>query len=166
MQRQEIDHIKSDYQRIFFVELTGHESRPGMKGTRGLGPTMAMTEVVGLGHMGGNNYLLSLLAGHGEYAALGRFARLRGWPTSQAGVGSLLDPPISIHRINGKTLQFLVRRVGPATTALTSLSIGASVRLIGPLGRGLDELDPGFREKKWYLVAGGIGLGPMPSLLE
>jgi dihydroorotate dehydrogenase electron transfer subunit len=82
------------------------------------------------------------------------------------GPGTLLDRPFSIHRVKENTLEFLIREVGPATSLLTSLSKGDQVKLIGPLGRGLDELEPDFLGKKWYLVAGGAGLGPMASFLE
>jgi dihydroorotate dehydrogenase electron transfer subunit len=63
-------------------------------------------------------------------------------------------------------LTFLIREVGPGTKILTSLNKGDQVRVIGPLGQGLDDLEPNFLSQKWYLVAGGAGLGPMGSLVE
>jgi NAD(P)H-flavin reductase len=127
---------------------------------------MTVATVTGLDDVGGSNHLLRLKATEGNLAALGRFFRLRSWPQPFQGLGTLLDRPFSVHRISGQTLDFLIRAVGPATNLLTSLAEGDRVRLIGPLGRGLDELDPSFRSKKWYLAAGGVGLGPMASLAE
>ncbi|MDR2367339.1 MAG: hypothetical protein LBF58_04395 [Deltaproteobacteria bacterium] len=126
---------------------------------------MIVSETSGLESLGGDNYLLTLSVPEGRFAALGRFARLRSWPMPSLGPGTLLDRPFSIHGIGRGTLSFLIRKVGPATALLAGLAKGDPVRVIGPLGTGLDDLDPAFGEKKWYLVAGGAGLGPMGSLM-
>jgi dihydroorotate dehydrogenase electron transfer subunit len=129
---------------------------------------LAQAEVLDLANVGGPNFLLTLglAAGEARLRALGRFARLRAWPAPPLGPGPLLDRPISIHRLPDRGAEFLIRKVGPGTALLSSLERGARVRLIGPLGRGLDDLDPSFSSKSWHLVAGGAGLGPMASFLE
>ena len=71
--------------------------------------------------------------------------------------------PFSIHRQKGGRLELLYRVVGPATRAMAELAPGASLDLIGPLGRGFrlaDGLD------RIILAAGGIGAAPMVFLAE
>ncbi|MDR1657066.1 MAG: hypothetical protein LBT47_05865 [Deltaproteobacteria bacterium] len=101
-----------------------------------------------------------------DFPALGRFARLRAWPEPGGGSIALLDRPFSVHRVTAAGPQFLIRAVGPATELLKALPVGSPVRLLGPLGRGLDAACPDFIQKSWYLVAGGAGLGPMASLVD
>jgi len=85
----------------------------------------------------------------------GCFAKLRCWPEQ----GPLLDRPFSIHRVQDGGVQFLIRRVGPATRLLGDLPPGRPVRITGPLGRPLTEIIP--EPTDCYLVAGGIGLAPL-----
>ena len=126
---------------------------------------MVLAKAKAVDDLGGGNHLLTLEVPEAPFPALGRFARLRAWPSRGLGPGTLLDRPFSIHRTDQSELGFLIRQVDPATEILASLSRGALVRFIGPLGRGLDDLDPNFAAKNWYLVAGGAGLGPMPSIM-
>ncbi|MDR0621576.1 MAG: hypothetical protein LBJ61_06850 [Deltaproteobacteria bacterium] len=124
-----------------------------------------MAKAKAVDNLGGGNHLLTLEVPGAPFSALGRFARLRAWPARGLGPGTLLDRPFSIHLTGPRELSFFIRQVGPATSLLASLSPGTPVRFIGPLGRGLDDLDPNFAAKSWYLVAGGAGLGPMPSIM-
>ena len=98
--------------------------------------------------------------------ALGRFARLRAWPGPPYFGGPLLDRPFSIHSADSEKIEFLIRVAGQGTGILSSLSPWDKVRLIGPLGRGLDEACPDFQDREWHLVAGGAGLGPMGSVVK
>ncbi|MDR1677352.1 MAG: hypothetical protein LBS44_03065, partial [Deltaproteobacteria bacterium] len=129
-------------------------------------PIMTVAKVFDLVNVCGPNYLLTLEIPEGPLASLGRFVRLRSWPEPYQGPGTLLDRPFSIHRSRETSLDFLIRQVGPATNLLTSLAKGQPVKVIGPLGRGLDDLVADYNTKKWYLVAGGAGLGTMASLIE
>jgi dihydroorotate dehydrogenase electron transfer subunit len=49
---------------------------------------------------------------------------------------------------------------------MAALAPGGRVKILGPLGRGLDDAAPDFRARRWHLAAGGAGLGPMASLLD
>jgi len=58
-------------------------------------------------------------------------------------------------------LAFLVDPIGPGTSALCALRPGDAIHVLGPLGNGFD-LDVA----RPLLVAGGIGIAPMPYLSE
>jgi NAD(P)H-flavin reductase len=75
--------------------------------------------------------------------------------------GRLLPRPMSLCQAPAGELTFLIDPVGPGTRALCSLSAGDAIHVFGPLGNGFD-LDVA----KPLLVAGGIGIAPMPYLLE
>jgi len=93
------------------------------------------------------------------FRAPGCFVKLRAWPEPGDGAGPLLDRPFSIHRVQAGGVQFLIRRVGPATRLLGELAVGRPVRIIGPLGRSLAGIIP--EPTDCHLVAGGIGLAPL-----
>jgi NAD(P)H-flavin reductase len=75
--------------------------------------------------------------------------------------GRVLPRPMSLCLAPRGELGFLFEPIGPGTRALASLSPGASLGLIGPLGNGfrLDVARP-------LLVGGGIGMAPFPYLSE
>ena len=79
------------------------------------------------------------------------------------GVG---EAPISVSSspTRGDTFQLAVRNVGNVTRALHKLSEGATVGIRGPFGNGfpIDSLEL----KDLLLVAGGIGLFPLRSLIQ
>jgi NAD(P)H-flavin reductase len=54
-------------------------------------------------------------------------------------------------------LGFLIEPIGPGTRALCALEAGEAIHVLGPLGNGFD-LDL----RRPLLVAGGIGIAPMP----
>jgi NAD(P)H-flavin reductase len=56
-------------------------------------------------------------------------------------------------------LGFLIDPIGPGTRALCALDTGSTIHVLGPLGNGFD-LDV----ERPLLVAGGIGIAPMPYL--
>jgi NAD(P)H-flavin reductase len=58
-------------------------------------------------------------------------------------------------------LAFLVDPIGPGTRALCALRVGDAINVLGPLGNGFD-LDVA----RPLLVAGGIGIAPMPYLSQ
>jgi dihydroorotate dehydrogenase electron transfer subunit len=75
--------------------------------------------------------------------------------------GRLLPRPMSLCQAPPGELAFLVDPIGPGTRALCSLAPGDSIHVLGPLGRGFDLSVP-----RPVLVAGGIGIAPMPYLSE
>jgi dihydroorotate dehydrogenase electron transfer subunit len=88
------------------------------------------------------------------------------------GLPERLDPllrrPFSIHRRvqeNGRTkgIELLYKVVGVTTKRMATLSEGDVLHLFGPLGRGFFFPDVCRRV---FIVAGGIGVAPMPFLAE
>jgi dihydroorotate dehydrogenase electron transfer subunit len=75
--------------------------------------------------------------------------------------GRLLPRPMSLCQAPPGELAFLVDAIGLGTRALCALTPGEAIHVLGPLGNGFD-LDV----SKPLLVAGGIGLAPMPYLAE
>jgi NAD(P)H-flavin reductase len=75
--------------------------------------------------------------------------------------GRLLPRPMSLCQAPAGELAFLIDPIGPGTRALCDLAPGDDIHVLGPLGRGFD-LDV----ERPLLVAGGIGIAPMPYLAE
>jgi dihydroorotate dehydrogenase electron transfer subunit len=75
--------------------------------------------------------------------------------------GRLLPRPMSLCQAPADELAFLIDPIGPGTRALCSLAPGEAIHVFGPLGNGFD-LDL----QRPLLVAGGIGIAPMPHLVE
>ena len=79
------------------------------------------------------------------------------------GIG---EAPISVSSspTRGDTFQLAVRQVGNVTNALSRLDVGDVVGIRGPFGNGfsLEEMEG----KDVLLVAGGIGLFPLRSLIQ
>jgi dihydroorotate dehydrogenase electron transfer subunit len=75
--------------------------------------------------------------------------------------GRLLPRPFSLCVAPAGELGFLVDPIGPGTEAIAMLRPGDEIAVLGPLGNGyrLDIERP-------LLVGGGIGLAPLPYLLE
>jgi dihydroorotate dehydrogenase electron transfer subunit len=75
--------------------------------------------------------------------------------------GRLLPRPMSLCQAPPGELAFLVDPIGPGTRALCALGTGDAIHVLGPLGNGFD-LDV----ERPLLVAGGVGIAPMPYLAE
>jgi dihydroorotate dehydrogenase electron transfer subunit len=75
--------------------------------------------------------------------------------------GRVLPRPMSLCQAPAGELAFLIDPIGPGTRALCALGAGDAVHVLGPLGNGFD-----LRVSKPLLVAGGIGIAPMPYLAE
>jgi len=73
--------------------------------------------------------------------------------------GRLLPRPMSLCLAPPGELAFLLEPVGPGTRALAALRPGDGIHVLGPLGNGFD-----LGVERPLLVAGGIGLAPMPYL--
>jgi dihydroorotate dehydrogenase electron transfer subunit len=75
--------------------------------------------------------------------------------------GRVLPRPMSLCQAPSGELGFLIDAIGPGTRALCALGRGDAIHVLGPLGNGFD-LDV----SRPLLVAGGIGIAPMPCLAE
>jgi NAD(P)H-flavin reductase len=75
--------------------------------------------------------------------------------------GRLLPRPMSLCQAPPGELAFLVDAIGPGTRALCALAPGEAIHVLGPLGNGFD-----LEVAEPLLVAGGIGIAPMPYLAE
>lgn len=75
--------------------------------------------------------------------------------------GRILPRPMSLCQAPPGELAFLIDPIGPGTRALCDLRPRDAIHVLGPLGNGFD-LDV----ERPLLVAGGIGIAPMPYLSE
>jgi dihydroorotate dehydrogenase electron transfer subunit len=75
--------------------------------------------------------------------------------------GRVLPRPMSLCQAPAGELAFLIDPIGPGTRTLAALGPGDVIHVFGPLGNGFD-LDL----RRPLLVAGGIGIAPMPLLSE
>ena len=98
--------------------------------------------------------LLRLERGELEAGGPGQFFMLEA-------PGRVLPRPMSLCRAVPGELQFLVDPIGPGTRALCGLARGDAIHVFGPLGNGFD-----LNVRRPLLVAGGIGIAPMPYLAE
>jgi NAD(P)H-flavin reductase len=73
--------------------------------------------------------------------------------------GCLLPRPFSLCTAPPDELGFLVDPIGPGTRALCAAGVGEALHVLGPLGRGFD-----LAVERPLLVAGGIGIAPLPYL--
>lgn len=75
--------------------------------------------------------------------------------------GRVLPRPMSLCTAPPGELAFLIDPIGPGTRALCGLDRGDEIHVLGPLGNGFD-----LSVARPLLVAGGIGIAPMPHLSE
>lgn len=73
--------------------------------------------------------------------------------------GRVLPRPMSLCQAPPGELAFLIDPIGPGTRALAALQPGEAIHVLGPLGNGFD-----LAVERPLLVAGGIGIAPMPYL--
>jgi dihydroorotate dehydrogenase electron transfer subunit len=75
--------------------------------------------------------------------------------------GRVLPRPMSLCQAPAGELAFLMEPIGAGTRALCALEPGAEIHVFGPLGNGFD-----LTVERPLLVAGGIGIAPMPYVRE
>ncbi len=75
--------------------------------------------------------------------------------------GRVLPRPMSLCQAPPGELTFLIDPIGPGTRALCGLVPADAIHVLGPLGNGFDLM-----VERPLLVAGGIGVAPMPYLAE
>ena len=82
---------------------------------------------------------------------------------SLPGIG---EAPISISSgpSDDNVLEMVIRNAGSLTQVLHTLEVGSSVGIRGPFGSGFDLND--FFGRDLVLVAGGLGLAPLRSLIQ
>ena len=93
-----------------------------------------------------------------EYAKAGQFVSV------YCNDGSRLLPrPISICEIDKEknALRLVYRVAGKGTDEFSSMKEGENLRILGPLGNGFTK-----KEKKAFLIGGGIGIPPMLQLAK
>ncbi|TLN09783.1 dihydroorotate dehydrogenase electron transfer subunit, partial [bacterium] len=118
---------------------------------------LTLAEVARIEEVGGGHFRVAL-APHFKVAPRpGQFAMLR----VRDSATPLLRRPLSIHRWNGKEVEFLFRVKGEGTKILSELKSGAMVDVLMPLGRGFEAKRP-----RPLLVGGGIGVAPLLYLAE
>lgn len=83
----------------------------------------------------------------------GQFYMIRGWND----LDPLLPRPISIADLEDGNITFLYEVRGKGTHIISTLNMGDSLSVLGPLGNGF-ELN---NKKRIALVSGGIGIAPM-----
>jgi NAD(P)H-flavin reductase len=131
--------------------------KPGVVGARNVSPLQnarrEQLAVRGVEAVGPYT-LLRLERGGLEPGAPGQFFMLEA-------PGRLRARPMSLCQAPPDELAFLIDPIGPGTRALCDLRAGQAIHVLGPLGNGFD-LDVA----RPLLVAGGIGIAPMPYLAE
>ncbi len=75
--------------------------------------------------------------------------------------GHVLPRPMSLSQAPPGELAFLMEPIGPGTRALCALERGSAIHVFGPLGNGFD-----LAVERPLLIAGGIGIAPMPYVLD
>ena len=96
---------------------------------------------------------------HAQNASPGQFLYIR----CGSDAAPLLRRPMSIFRIDGGTLDLMVRDVGEGSGWLTRQEPGAELDCLGPLGHGF-RLDSQVRNL--LMVGGGYGVAPLVGLAE
>ena len=84
------------------------------------------------------------------------------------GTEPLLRRPLGCHRILKNGVELLYEIVGKGTAILSKKVKGDTLDIIGPLGEGfsLPKLNAQYPIRNTLLIAGGIGVAPMPALAE
>ncbi|MCY7302489.1 MAG: dihydroorotate dehydrogenase electron transfer subunit [Thermoleophilia bacterium] len=117
------------------------------------GATAEVVEVTGTGPIGPYT-LLRVAAGGIEPGIPGQFFMLHP-------PGHVLPRPMSLCRVDGGELCFLIDAIGPGTRTLCALKAGERLHVLGPLGNGFDLDVP-----HPLIVGGGIGIAPFPYVAQ
>lgn len=93
----------------------------------------------------------------------GQFLMIRIRP----GYDPLLRRPFAVHLLGGEDppegFEILYKVVGKGTGLLSGMRAGGNLNLLGPLGQGFE---PPAEDGYTLMVAGGIGIAPLPFLAE
>lgn len=95
----------------------------------------------------------------------GQFVNIKTQPEDSDQLAPLLRRPFSVCQVERDAgwISILWKNVGPGTRLLSSHRVGTVLSVIGPLGKGYSLP----KEKSSIaLVAGGLGVAPMPILAQ
>ncbi len=92
-----------------------------------------------------------------RHARPGHFLNVR----VSSGTAPLLRRPFTIYRVEDEFIELLILTVGIGTECLTQKKAGDIVNIVGPLGNTFTFDQPCSHA---FLVAGGVGIAPMPFL--
>ena len=111
-----------------------------------------------------DHFVMSLLlTSTCDFALPGQFVMIR----KQGVKDPLLSRPLSLYGVyqteTGIVLEFLYRVVGKGTLALSHLTVGDTVDVLGPLGKSFQVIP---ERNHVILLAGGIGVAPLSYFLE
>ena len=103
-------------------------------------------------------YDLWIETGLAKEAGAGQFIGV--YPKNAA---TLLPRPISICEVNEErmALRLVYRVAGKGTGEFSAMKTGETLHIVGPLGNGFPK-----KEKKAFLIGGGIGIPPMLQLAK
>ena len=131
-------------------------------------PTMTPSDTVSLGGRAARRELLTVLGREpiGPYSLLrlergGLEPGIPGQFFMLEAPGRLLPRPMSLCQAPPGELAFLIDPIGSGTRALCALEAGEAIHVLGPLGNGFE-----LEVERPLLVAGGIGIAPMPYLSQ
>ncbi len=99
-------------------------------------------------------------------AVAGQFVEVRCVPGRSGAIDPLLRRPFSICEIRPEagTISLIYRVVGHGTKALSEITAGSELDLLGPLGHSFP--DPALGSGLLVLVGGGLGIPPMVAAAE
>ena len=80
-----------------------------------------------------------------------------------ASSGVFLRRPFSVAGVHDEILQLVIRDIGKATHAITSLKENETIEVLGPLGNSYPAFAP---DKKLWLLGGGTGIASLLFLHE
>lgn len=75
----------------------------------------------------------------------------------------VLRRPISLHNVEGNTLEFYYEALGKGTKEFTRLASGETINIQGPLGNGYDT---DLKGKNIVVIGGGMGMAPIKYLIK
>lgn len=122
--------------------------------------TLCDAEIIGLRQVAQGVHVLSFRSPEVAYSILpGQFLNLR----VHDGLDPLLRRPFSVYRVEKEIVEVIFNVVGKGTAILAGKKKGDMVSILGPLGV---PFGIGGRFTNAILIAGGLGIAPMPILAE
>ena len=136
------------------AQPTKHPQAPGSVYLPSPATVLKISEMTALEKL----FAIQFQDGHQLGQAPGQFVQI-----SVLGIG---ECPISIcsSPTRPNTFELCIRRAGSVTNYLHTLQPGATVGIRGPLGHGFDVDE--LHGKDLLIVAGGLGLAPVRSLIQ